>query len=240
MTDFPSPVAGPSRVDAEHPSSRVDRLERDAAAQRAHREQLEQLVRKFALRVKSDQGELEQILAGVLRRLDALETGGGSAAGGGPVAGGSSAAGGVRQGSGPDPAAALPWSARAAEQDWRDLAAWVDWLSAHYAPQLNLRIWPCWPLHGGVAEELAALRSAWCAAAQADAQSGGTGPDLAYWHQMWLWPTLERIRQHYMFKSCESDHTPDRPGRLTDPAALGTRIDAAGRTNAASRRSSET
>ncbi|MER5971627.1 hypothetical protein ABT112_18150 [Streptomyces sp. NPDC002055] len=236
MTENHSPETGPmgaARVDPVRTLSRIDRLERDATAQQAHREQLEQLVKKFALRVKSDQGDLEQILAGVLRRLEALE------AGGGPTAGGVRATG-ARQGSTPGPGTALPWSARASEQDWRDLAAWVDWLSAHYAPQLNLRIWPCWPAHGGVAEELAALRAAWCAAAQADTQSAGTGPDMAYWHQMWLWPTLERIRQHYMFKSCESDHAPDRPGKPTDPAALATRIDAASTANAASRRSSET
>ncbi|MDN3294635.1 hypothetical protein QWM81_11325 [Streptomyces ficellus] len=199
----------------------VLRLAQDVEAVRQHREKLEALVRAFATRVKNDQREVEEVLREILARLDTLERGphGGP---GGPGRPGPSAA----SPPGTDRPVGSPWSYRATERDWRDLAAWVDWLSGHYAPQLHLRIWPCWPAHGGVTEELAGLRAAWLAASEADAASGGAGQEMAYWHQMWLWPTLERIRQNYMFKGCESDHSPDRPGRLTDQAALEARIDA--------------
>ncbi|GAA1893139.1 hypothetical protein [Streptantibioticus ferralitis] len=181
-------------------------------------EQLEELVRQFALRVKREQHEVEEVLGEVLQRLSALEQG--QARQGGTEAAAAAPAG-------DDPAMPSPWSYRATEKDWRDLAGWVDWISTHYAPQLNLRIWPCWPSHGGVVEELAALHAAWRAAALADAESQSVSPDMAYWHQMWLWPTLDRIRQNYMFKSCETDHTPDRAGRPTDPTVLENRIAAA-------------
>ncbi|WP_116212752.1 hypothetical protein [Streptomyces olivoreticuli] len=168
----------------------------------AYRAELEEHIKKFALGVERDQGEIEEILGEILGRLNALETG----AGGVPVAGDH-----------------LPWSLRATERDWQDLADWTDWLGRHYAPQLHLRIWPCWPAHGGVVEELAALRAAWCAAVEADTDPARSGSELAYWHQMWLWPTVERIRQNYMFGECETEHSPDRPGRPTDTAALRAR-----------------
>ncbi|MGW1072735.1 hypothetical protein [Streptomyces sp. NPDC002537] len=169
----------------------------------AYRAELEEHIKKFALGVKREQGQVEEILGEILDRLNALEAGTSGAAGA------------------PDP---LPWSLRATEQDWQDLADWLDWFGRHYAPQLHLRIWPCWPAHGGVVEELAALRAAWCAAVEADADPARSGSELAYWHQMWLWPTVERVRQNYMFGECETDHSPDRPGRPTDTAALRTRV----------------
>ncbi|MER7112249.1 hypothetical protein [Streptomyces sp. NPDC000229] len=205
-----TPQAGPA-------ATAVERLAQDVAAVRQHREKLEALVRAFATRVKNDQREVEEVLREILGRLDALEQGRPSRSGPGAS---------TASPPGTDRPVGSPWSYRATERDWRDLAAWVDWLSGHYAPQLHLRIWPCWPAHGGVTEELAGLRGAWLAASEADAASGGAGQEMAYWHQMWLWPTLERIRQNYMFKGCESDHSPDRPGRLTDPAALEARINA--------------
>ncbi|MDT0451407.1 hypothetical protein [Streptomyces hesseae] len=167
----------------------------------AYRAELEEHIKKFALGVKREQGEVEEILGEILDRLNALETPAASSPGG-----------------------HLPWSLRATEKDWQDLADWIDWLGRHYAPQLHLRIWPCWPAHGGVVEELAALRAAWCAAVEADADPARAGSELAYWHQMWLWPTVERIRHNYMFSECETDHSPDRPGRPTDTTALRARV----------------
>ncbi|MCC3777577.1 hypothetical protein [Streptomyces sp. UNOB3_S3] len=169
----------------------------------AYRAELEEHIKKFALGVKREQGEVEEILGEILDRLNALE----AAAAPGASTGGH-----------------LPWSLRATERDWQDLADWIDWLGRHYAPQLHLRVWPCWPAHGGVVEELAALRAAWCAAVEADADPVRSGSELAYWHQMWLWPTVERIRQNYMFSECETDHSPDRPGRPTDADALRARV----------------
>ncbi|MEU1277675.1 hypothetical protein [Streptomyces sp. NPDC005805] len=192
-------------------ASSVARLAQDVDAMRQHREKLETLVRTFATRVKTDQREIESVLSEILGRLHVLEESRPASA----------------SPHGVDRPVGSPWSHRATDRDWRDLSAWVDWLGGHYAPQLHLRIWPCWPAHGGVAEELAALRGAWLAASEADAASGGTGQEMAYWHQMWLWPTVERIHQNYTFKNCESDHSPDRPGRPTDAAALEARIKAA-------------
>ncbi|UQI49069.1 hypothetical protein M1P56_34540 [Streptomyces sp. HU2014] len=184
------------------------RMRAEVAGLRAWRSELEGLVKGFAQGVKRDQGEIEEILSEILGRLDAVEAGA-AARPGGAV---------------PGAPAHLPWSLRASEAEWRELADWLDWLGRHYAPQLHLRIWPCWPAHGGVVEELAALHAAWRAATEADADPAREGSELAYWHQMWLWPTVERIRQHYMFSECETEHAADRPGRPTDPAALETRL----------------
>lgn len=187
------------------------RMRAELTALRAWRTELEELVQRFAQGVRREQGETEEILSEVLGRLDAVENASGRGATA-PGAGGSGAP------------VHLPWSQRASEAEWRELADWLDWLGRHYAPQLHLRIWPCWPAHGGVVEELAALHAAWRAATEADADPARAGSELAYWHQMWLWPTVERIRQYYMFSECETDHAADRPGRPTDPAALETRV----------------
>ncbi|WP_424892940.1 hypothetical protein [Streptomyces sp. XH2] len=175
---------------------------------REWRTQFETAVKNFASGTKANQAEVTEVVSEVIDRLHAVE-----AATAGPSASGA--------GDGDDH---QPWSLRATEDDWRKLADWLDWLGKHYAPQLHLRIWPCWPLHGGVTEELAALHASWRAATAADADPSREGSDLAYWHQMWLWPTIERIRQHYMFSECEDDHSPDRPGRPTDTAALKQRM----------------
>ncbi|GHF44156.1 hypothetical protein GCM10010218_26840 [Streptomyces mashuensis] len=172
----------------------------------AYKAELEEKVQQFALGMKQRVAEAEEVVAELIERLPAGEAA-------------PSADGAAKE--------CLPWSLRASAQDWQDLAGWVDWLGRHYAPQLHLRIWPCWPQHGGVVEELAALHSAWRAAAEADADPAGAGSEMAYWHQMWLWPTVERIRQNYMFRECETGHSPDRPGRATDAEALEARIAAA-------------
>ncbi|MCD9143887.1 hypothetical protein [Streptomyces albireticuli] len=197
------------------PDGELARMRAEIEGLRSWRAELEDLVKRFAQGVKRDQGEVEEILSEILGRLDAVEAGpAGRAA---PVVPAGSAAG-------PGGPAHLPWSLRASEAEWRELADWLDWLGRHYAPQLHLRIWPCWPAHGGVVEELAALHAAWRAAQEADADPARAGSELAYWHQMWLWPTVERIRQHYMFSECETEHAADRPGRPTDPAALEARV----------------
>ncbi|GAA0469123.1 hypothetical protein ABZ951_20725 [Streptomyces sp. NPDC046215] len=181
-------------------------LREEVASLRAWRTQFEAAVNSFASNSKASQAEVTEVVAEVIDRLHAVEA---ATAHAGPAG----AAG-----------EHLPWSLRATEDDWRSLTDWIDWLGKHYAPQLHLRIWPCWPLHGGVTEELAALHAAWRAATEADANPARPGSDLAYWHQMWLWPTIERIRQHYMFSECETDHATDRPGRPTDEAALKARM----------------
>ncbi|MCQ8773754.1 hypothetical protein [Streptomyces telluris] len=183
-------------------------LREEVETLREWRTQFEAAVKNFATGTKANQAEVTEVVGEVIDRLHAVEAATAAA---------------------PSPSAApgddhLPWSLRATEDDWRRLSDWLDWLGRHYAPQLHLRIWPCWPLHGGVTEELAALHASWRAATEADADPSREGSDLAYWHQMWLWPTIERIRQHYMFSECEDDHSQDRPGRPTDGAALRKRM----------------
>ncbi|MEU1675087.1 hypothetical protein ABZ752_24145 [Streptomyces roseifaciens] len=183
-------------------------LREEVETLREWRTQFEAAVKNFATGTKANQAEVTEVVGEVIDRLHAVEAATAAA---------------------PSPSAApgddhLPWSLRATEDDWRGLSDWLDWLGRHYAPQLHLRIWPCWPLHGGVTEELAALHASWRAATEADADPSREGSDLAYWHQMWLWPTIERIRQHYMFSECEDDHSQDRPGRPTDGAALRKRM----------------
>ncbi|MBT2384047.1 hypothetical protein [Streptomyces sp. ISL-11] len=181
-------------------------LREEVESLRTWRTQFEAAVKDFASSIRANQTEVTEVVEEVIDRLHAVEA---------------ASAPGAVQAAGDGH---LPWSSRATEEDWANLSDWIDWLGKHYAPQLHLRIWPCWPLHGGVTEELAALHAAWRAAAEADADPAREGSDLAYWHQMWLWPTIERIRQHYMFSECETDHATDRPGRPTDPSALKARM----------------
>lgn len=108
-----------------------------------------------------------------------------------------------------------PWGQKATVEDWRTLVKWVDWLSATYDTINVRRIAPCWPAHGGVVHELAALRSAWlhCAAA----------PDptdvLAYWHERLLWPLLMRL-DRYRISACTEGHKDIRPAQLTNQDIL--------------------
>ncbi|MEV5139490.1 hypothetical protein ACFZB6_18305 [Streptomyces syringium] len=175
----------------------VDRLRQEVARLRPWQESVVEEIRKFALTIKHDYGEVEGALIGVIDRVTDLEGGATTDRGG-----------------------QLPWSLRASARDWQDLAAWVDWLRAHYVTQPHLHIAPCWPAHGGVVEELAALWSSWRAAAQRDADPTRVGNDLTHWHQNLLWPTIERIRLNYPIAECEADHIADPPAPPTDTDAL--------------------
>lgn len=66
-----------------------------------------------------------------------------------------------------------------AAREWPALQEWVRWLVARYglAPRT---VPPCWYRHGGVVEELSALRTGWLAAFAADAP--GSAP--LDWHTM--------------------------------------------------------
>lgn len=126
-------------------------------------------------------------------------------------------------------AAPLPWGARASADDWRDLAAWVDWLSATYDHQPSRAVLPCWPAHGGVVHELAALRTAWTSAATTDA-GDEPGDAMAAWHEGLLRPCLTRLREDYQLKACTDRHTPTRPRRPTDHDLLETALRSAAST----------
>lgn len=108
----------------------------------------------------------------------------------------------------------VPWTERATAQQWHDLAAWVDWLSETYELLGDLRIVPCWPAHLGVVEELAALWDAWRAAAgraPIEGEPPGDNDALAFWHDRYLAPLVNRLPALYSVKSCRHGHS--APGR---------------------------
>lgn len=100
------------------------------------------------------------------------------------------------------------WADRAGIQDWDKLSQWVDWLTGTY----DLRdqpIYSCWPQHGGVVEELAALWMAWRQAALACAgKQWGAEEALAYWHDRYLPGALARITGLYSVRDCHAGHEP--------------------------------
>ena len=55
-----------------------------------------------------------------------------------------------------------------AAREWAALADWVRWLATRYALATRT-IPPCWYRHGGIVEELSALRTGWLAAYAPDA-----------------------------------------------------------------------
>jgi hypothetical protein len=116
----------------------------------------------------------------------------------------------------PEPQA---WVDYATAHDWHDLATWTDWLTRTYDVQADHMVLPCWPAHRGVAEELAALRTAWRAAAIA---GRGTQPGDAMidWHARWLHPTLLRVRGEFQQRTCVDRHHPTWVGPPTDPTML--------------------
>ena len=56
-----------------------------------------------------------------------------------------------------------------ATREWAALGYWVRWLATRYAPATRT-IPPCWYRHGGIVEELSALRTGWLAAYAPDAR----------------------------------------------------------------------
>jgi len=111
------------------------------------------------------------------------------------------------------------WVEKATAQDWQDLANWVDWLVATYQLQPSRTVLPCWPAHPGVAEELAALHSAW---RQAATKGAGKLPNdaLIYWHDRWFHPCVLRLREASQFRQCLERHVEARPAKPADEALL--------------------
>ena len=108
-----------------------------------------------------------------------------------------------------------PWGQRATVEDWHTLVEWVDWLSATYDTINARRIAPCWPVHGGLVHELAAVRSAWLSCAATPEPDDA----LAYWHDRLLWPLLMRL-DCYRISACLDGHKDVRPAQLTDQDIL--------------------
>ena len=108
------------------------------------------------------------------------------------------------------------WADTATAEDWEDLIDWVDRFLLTY--ELT-EIPPCWPAHGGVVEELAALRGAWRVLMWRT--DGKTAPqDIetpAQWHDRIMVPTLHRIENsYYPVRSCREGHRTPAPARPAD------------------------
>ena len=110
----------------------------------------------------------------------------------------------------------------AARREWRSLAEWVRWLVARYT--LTPRtLPPCWYRHGGLVEELSALRTGWLAAFAPDAP--GSAP--LDWHTM-LAATRARLEESVSRSGCTKEtHTDEKvPSWVTaDDHAFSSAID---------------
>lgn len=190
-----------SAVDAPDPPGELERLA-------AHVAEVESLVRTVAWGVGHETTELKAALEALAARVDVLE----------PAA--------VDDEPEPEPQA---WVDYATAQDWQALAGWVDWLVCTYDFQPSRTVLPCWPAHRGVVEELAALRAAWRMAATAG-RAKKPNDALILWHDRWLHPCVQRLRENFQQKSCTDRHDQTRPGRATNPGLLATAlVDAAER-----------
>ena len=103
-----------------------------------------------------------------------------------------------------------PWdtlSAEHAEKRWLDLAAWVQWFVARNNIG-SKEIPDCWYLHGGLVDELEALRWAWNALNKPD----GKGTEPLAWRE-----AMNRARARWpMFNpnGCTSTHSQTRSRAL--------------------------
>lgn len=118
------------------------------------------------------------------------------------------------------------WVDYAGARDWQALAGWVDWLVCAYDLQPSRTVLPCWPAHRGVAEELAALRTAWLMAAKAGREKTPNDA-MIFWHDRWLHPCLPRLREAFQYGTCADKHKAPRPGRTADLDLLAAALIAA-------------
>lgn len=113
----------------------------------------------------------------------------------------------------------VPWTDRATAQQWHDLAKWIDWLTHTYEFKTGFQIYPCWPAHPGIVEELSALWDAWRDAAgraPVDGSPAGDNDALAFWHDRYLAPMLHRLHALYAFHACRHNHESAAAVRTTD------------------------
>ena len=114
---------------------------------------------------------------------------------------------------------ATAWVDRATADEWAALADWVDWLSTTYELSEDVEMRPCWPRHPGVAEELEGLRASWVNAVQRT--MSGEDPDgMAFWHDRYLAPTVQRLPALYRIKTCRRDHQDPPKAPVTDRGHL--------------------
>jgi hypothetical protein len=100
-----------------------------------------------------------------------------------------------------------------AAHQWAALADWVRWLATRYALATRT-IPPCWYRHGGIVEEVSALRTGWLAAYAPDAQLSAA----LDWHHMFD-GTRSRLHETTRGNGCtKDDHRDDDTARwLTIP-----------------------
>lgn len=107
------------------------------------------------------------------------------------------------------------WAQRATADDWRDLIEWVEWLVDTYElVQFTGKLVPCWPAHGGIVEELAALRAGWIAA-QRLARKADTDA-VAVWHDRALHPFINRFNAYQLNLCTQGKHKIQRDPVPTD------------------------
>lgn len=112
----------------------------------------------------------------------------------------------------------VAWIDYAPRRAWDELADWVDWLGETYELRSEWAIRPCWPAHPGVAEELAALWSAWREAARRGLNKDNDA--LAFWHDRYLAPTLQRLPALYRVNACKAGHQQVKVAPGTDRTYL--------------------
>ncbi|MFT4188521.1 MAG: hypothetical protein QM621_08055 [Aeromicrobium sp.] len=109
----------------------------------------------------------------------------------------------------------------AAARTWRDLGAWVVWLTGRYALKRVL-VPPCWYLHGALVEELTALWGAWLTMYDRTQPASS----MIVWHREYEWARV-RLREWVGEAGCgtEQNHTPDEQQRtwIGQPADDGRR-----------------
>jgi hypothetical protein len=86
---------------------------------------------------------------------------------------------------------------------WVELRAWVAWFNVRYGSvSSKVAIFPCWPQHPVVVEELTGLMVAWQGAHDVATASDA----ITAWHERWLWPCRERLSNELGgFKFCTLD-----------------------------------
>ena len=94
----------------------------------------------------------------------------------------------------------------------RGLVEWVGWLTARY--ELGAVLPACWPLHGALVEELAALHTGWVAVTCGEDQAG-----LAQWHDLFS-RALNRFEA--CWRTCiDSTHRPHTPASWLETGPQG-------------------
>lgn len=100
---------------------------------------------------------------------------------------------------------------------WYELAKFITWYNARYGHSAeSVALWPCWPSHPVVVEELTGLMVAH------DAAYAGEDPTDAIiaWHDRWLWPAIERIHTRPGgMKNCSAVSHDHR--HVVDPGQVG-------------------